>query len=187
MRILGALAVVLAFSASFAAADYVHNISVPLVSSMDLMGDSSNVVWQIDVAAAVGLLSGTPVVLNGIGWDTWLATNGNSTLAESIWYFDDNATPSANAFLAQPGAGQGAPGTMHFDTGGIHDLAYYGLPTVLPLTTGWLRLEFCEDSKDDFPNAPDAEWRNGTISIRLTPEPASLALLAAALLLRRRG
>lgn len=155
------------------------------------VGDPSNEVYVIDLALASGRPSGTPLAMNGIGWDVTIETIGASWLSEAAMYFDDNIAPDGTGLILRPGAGQNRPGAAggeFFSSGGIIKLSDAGIPDVV-LPDGKLRLEFYE-TYEDFEDALDASYLlPSTLTIQFVPEPATLALLGlgAFALLRRRG
>ncbi len=170
-----------------AMAEMVYDIPIALAESMDLEGDPDNVVLMVDVASELGLVAGTPLVVNGVGWDISLATNSPSTLAEAKIYLDDNINPDGTGVYLNPGVNDSFPGNNEYDSGGIIVLGDVGIPDV-PLPNGMLRVEFFEESKDDFPDFADAFWRNGFISVQVVPEPGAciLLLILGSQMLRRR-
>jgi len=153
--------------------------------SWDALSDPSNVVVLYDLAAAVGLPTGSPVTMTGIGWDVNLTALGTSWLSELRVYFDDSIAPDLTGLFLTPGVGNGFPGSGFFTSGGIIDLTDNGIPDIL-LPNGVLRMEFFE-GYDDANDVIDGMWDSGALTIASTPEPASLLLLAlGALTLRRR-
>jgi len=144
------------------------------IQSWDTLGDASNTVVLLDLAAALGLASGTSIAFNGIAWDVTLSTIGGSWLSEAVMYFDDNIAPDLSGLFLTPGVGNSFSGTMSFSSGGILKLADAGIPDVV-LPNGILRIEFFENF-DDVANAADANW-SGTLTLQATPAPGALALI----------
>jgi hypothetical protein len=165
--------------ASMASAALASTFQVSLfeIESRDLLGDPNNVVLTIDVAAELGLPPGTPALLTGAGWDLSLTNRGDSPLSEAKAYCDDNVSPDGAGVFIWPAEGDGATGFGLYNTGGIVDTADVVLPD------GMLRIEFYE-LVDQHPGEWDTYW-NGNIQLEVTPEPASVLLVAGVLLLRR--
>ncbi len=159
------------------------------IDSNDGLGAAINERFLVDVAACIGLPSGTPVVMNGLGWNVTIFADSPSWRSEMAVYFDDSALSGVSAFQLTPGAGLDSPGTSTLNsgdaTGPAIKLISVGLPE-LALPDGLLYVEFFE-TFIDFPNDWDGIWQSGFLRIQAYPEPATLALLAiGGLLLRRR-
>lgn len=141
----------------------------------DLSGNPGfNDIRVIDLAAALGYGSGSPVTLTGIAWQVTIETVGASWLSEARAYFDDNVAPDLSGLFLAPGAGNNAPGVGTFTQGTILKLADAGIPDIF-LPDGKLRLEFYE-SYDDVVGAIDALWLNSTFVFQAIPTPGALAL-----------
>lgn len=153
----------------------VVNFNVAGIMSMDGFGDPDNEVFDFDLAAALGLPSGTPVTMTGIGWDVNISAFGASWLADNAVMFDDNINPDGYGLYLRPGASDANPGTASFSSGGFIDLTDVGIPDIF-LPNGILRLEFLEDF-DDVADAADGSWNSGTLQIVAVPAPGALALL----------
>lgn len=158
--------------------------------SHNLVGDVGNTVVTVDMAAALGLPSGTPVTMNGIGWDVTLFADvavgpfGGSWLSEVTVGFSADGDVSPD-FQLSPGAGNNFSGTATF-ANPVIKLGDVGLPN-LALPTGVLRMEFYELFDDDAA-FDDGAWVNGALMLQAVPEPASFGLLVlGGLLLRRRS
>jgi hypothetical protein len=150
--------------------------------SWDGYGMAVNEVHAIDAAALIGLPSGTPVTMNGIGWDVTIETVGNSWLSEATMYFDDNISPDGTGLFLTPGVGDSFAGVGTYTSGGVIDLTDNGIDNIL-LPDGMLRLEFYE-SYDDYSGDVDANYlASSVLQLDIVPEPASLALLAVGTLI----
>lgn len=168
-------------------ADCIFDVSG--IDSNDGLGAAINESFLVDVAACIGLPSGTPVVMNGIGWNVTIFADSPSWRSEMAVYFDDSALSGTSAFALTPGFGVNSPGTATYNsgdaTGPALKLLSVGLPE-LALPDGLLYLEFFETFVD-YPNDWDGIWQSGFLRIQAYPEPATLGLLAiGGLLLRRR-
>lgn len=150
------------------------------VATWDLVGDSSNVVWALDM--------GGPATMHGIGWDMTVQTVGGSWLSEARMYFDDNIAPDLSGLFLTPGIADGFSGTGSYSSAGILDLSDNGIPDIV-LPNGFLRLEFHE-SFDDVADAIDGYFLAGstlTLDMTIVPAPGALALLGlGGLAIRRR-
>ena len=154
------------------------------------IGDGGNTVVTVDMAAALGLPSGSPVTFNGVGWDVTLFADvnvgpfGGSWLSELTVGFSADGDTSPDVTLA-PGAGNNFSGTLTFASPVIK-LGDVGIPNI-ELPTGLLRMEFFEGFDDDI-NLDDGSWLNGGLTLQAVPEPTSLGLIVlGGLLLRRRS
>lgn len=148
------------------------------LTTWDLVSDASNTVLLIDMAATVGLPSGSAVSVTGIGWDVTVDTltpAQGSFLSQARMYFDDNLAPDLIGVFLAVGAGQNAPGIMNFASAGNIDLSDAGIPNIL-LPNGILRLELYE-TFDNAPDAIDAVFSQGGITVVVTPAPGAMALL----------
>lgn len=133
------------------------------IGSGDSFGSPINRVYLVDVAAALGYASGTPITMNGIGWNVNLTANGASWRSELGVAFDDPATPGT-AIALRPGAGTNSPGGPTNFTSPIIKFASVPLPDIL-LPNGILRMEFYE-SYDDVVGADDGIWNSGFLTIQ---------------------
>ena len=117
--------------------------------SWDLLGDPDNDVRLVDLAAWMGLPSGTPLTLIGLGWDVHLSTVGTSWLSEIRAQFTDpdgSGGPDENITLSA-GAKSSEPGTLEASSDGIVVFADSGIAPLV-LSTGVMRLEFFERFDD---------------------------------------
>lgn len=168
-------------------ADCIFDVSG--IDSNDGLFAAINERFLVDVAACIGLPSGSPVTMNGIGWNVTIFADSPSWRSEMAVYFDDSALSGTSAFYLAPGAGIDSPGTSTLNsgdaTGPAIKLLSVGLPD-LYLSDGLLYIEFFETFVD-YPNDWDGIWTAGFLRIQAYPEPATLGLLAiGGLLLRRR-
>jgi len=169
--------------------DVVVPISLAGQVTFDLVSDPSNTVLLIDVAAAVGLPSGSAVSMTGIGWDVTidtLAPNNGSWMNEARLYFDDNIAPDLTGLFLTPGSSAPSVGAQNFSSGGVLDLTDNGIGNIL-LPNGILRLELHE-MFDDVADAVDALFSQGGVTITATPAPGAFGLmgLGGLLMARRR-
>jgi hypothetical protein len=157
------------------------------ITSVDDLGSAFNTVVNFDAAAALGLPSGTPVTMTGIGWDATIEALGQSWQSEMRVYFDDAIAPDGTGLHLRIGSAN-APGIGSYNSGGITKLVDVAIPDLV-LPNGILRMEFYESYDDDGGlGGVDGIWQSGFLNLQLVPEPASLSLLslAALALLRRR-
>lgn len=151
-----------------------YDLNVDGIASWDSLSDPSNTVLAIDIASALGFDPGTPMTMNGIGWDVTIETVGSSWLSEARIYFDDNINPDLTGLFLTPGFADSFSGTGSYFSE-VVKLADFGIEDI-PLPDGVLRVEFFEGF-DDVSDAIDAFW-SGTITLQFLPAPATAALLA---------
>lgn len=150
------------------------SVDVSGIESWDALGSANNTVLVLDLAAALGLPSGTPMSMTSVGWDVTLEALGTSWLSELRVGFADSAN-NFGVFL-RPGAGTNNPGTGSFSSGGQVDLTDVGVPNLF-LADGVLRLDFHE-SFDDAANVLDGVWLSGSLFVGVdVPAPGAAALL----------
>ncbi len=142
--------------------------------SVDSFGDLDNHAEVFDINALLGLPSGSPVSVLGVGYDLSIESFGDSFLADVVLHFDDADAalpPSAASFDLNPGFGDEFVGLADYSQP-LTDLG-----TVLSLSSGLLYLEIFENFDDTFGEAE--AMLNGNISLRVDviPAPGSLALL----------
>jgi hypothetical protein len=161
------------------------NFNIGPNNSMDgpVFTDLSNVVLIIDIAAAAGFPSGTPVTMTGVGWDVNQQAVGLSWLSEMRLYFDDNVAPDLSGLFLAPSGTTSNNGNapQNNSSGGILDLSDNAIPNI-SLPNGMLRLELFE-SYEDYEDAVDGLWLNpSTISVVIAevPAPGALGLLGVA-------
>jgi MYXO-CTERM domain-containing protein len=166
------------------------NVDISNTESRFALSDPGNVVLNIDLAAALGLASGSQVTMTSIGWDVNLTTFGASWLSEARMYFDDNIAPDLSGLFLTPGIGNGFGGTnVNFASAGQIDFSDNAIPNIV-LPNGVLRIEFFEGFVDDTLGA-DAIWDLGStlfVGVQEVPAPGAAAVLGLAGLagLRRR-
>lgn len=166
--------------------DLRDGISFPVsyagLDSVDPQGSALNTVLVVDVAAGIGLPSGTPVTVTGIGWDTTQEAFSPSWLSEMVSsFYADNVTINLT-----PGVGDDFSGVSSYSSGGIVKLSDVGIPD-MELASGSISIELWE-SFDDFANATDGRYIDGGITLQAVPEPATIGLLCLGglALIRRR-
>lgn len=171
----------------------VTNFNVAGITSWDAQGSGFNTVVNFDLASALGYAPGTPITMNGIGWNVTLQAQGASWLSEMGIYFDDSVAPDLSGLFLRPGASVTSPGgnlPTNFNSGGIIKLAPNNIPNIL-LPNGVLRMEFYE-SYDDLSAAIDGDWLSGSLQIQTVeqavpaPGVAGLFGLAGLAAARRR-
>lgn len=157
------------------------NVDITGVESRFALSNAGNVVLNVDLAAALGLASGSTVTMTSIGWNVNLTTFGGSWLSEARIYFDDAVAPDLSGLFLTPGFGNGFGGSnVNFASAGQLDLSDNTIPNIV-LPNGILRLEFYESFVDDTIGA-DAIWESGILSIGVAeiPAPGAAALLGVA-------
>lgn len=155
------------------------NVQVNLsgLASWDAVGSPNNVVLLVDVAAGLGLPSGSSVTVTGLDWDVEIETTlagpfGGSWLSEARINFGTIAQPGLLGL--RPGAGVNNGGTQRF-AGGVNfvDVA---LPDII-LADGIMRLELNE-TFDDAAGEIDANYlAQSFVSLRAVPAPGAIALM----------
>jgi hypothetical protein len=139
-----------------------------------------NDVRHLDLAAELGLASGSRVDIVGLGYDVRITTFGFSWLSEAALIISDadEFPKDFEEALVIPGLGSDFPGISQFSSGGVEEFIDAGRP-VLPIERGVATLEFFE-LFDDNPGFIDS-LMEGTLTIRvagLGPQPCSPADLA---------
>ena len=144
------------------------------------LGNPSNTVDLFNLAAALGLPSGTSVTVDAIGWDVTITANDPSWLSETTVNVNNSTNNSAAAFNVNPGASVNASGTMPFIS-----MLVPVVPDLL-LSDGVARLEFFETFNDSAVD-PDAIWDSGDLIFSTVedaaapaPEPSTLFGFVAA-------
>lgn len=156
----------------------VYSFDVTNIESHDGLGAAGNTVVTLDLASLLGFGAGTPLFMNGIGWDVTITggldSGGASWLSEMGVYFDDNIAPDAIGLFLNVGAGNDFPGQLDAADPGIK-LADVGIGDIA-LPDGVLRMEFFESFDDEA--GIDGLWKSGFLNIQVVvPAPGSAAIL----------
>ncbi|MCU7373803.1 PEP-CTERM sorting domain-containing protein [Paucibacter sp. O1-1] len=141
-------------------------IDVSGAQSINLVGESGNTVWLIDIGAGS--------VLNSLSWDVTLSAPAPSLLSELQLSFGSSS--GLDLITWAPAASDGFSGTGAY--AGSLDLAPLGLAVG---GDGLLRLEFSEAFKDLTMGMAEGQWLGGQLSFDVAaapvPEPAGAVLL----------
>ncbi|NNF17050.1 MAG: hypothetical protein HKN70_09900 [Gammaproteobacteria bacterium] len=144
--------------------------------SYDQLGGHKNINVVINLNTLLGMPAGSPVEIDGIGWDLNIATVGASWLSEAALNFDHGS------LILIPGTGVDAPGDQFFSSAGVISLVALGGANIV-LSDGLLTLEFFE-TFDATPLEIDAIL-SGTLTLSTVmapvPVPAALWMLASGL------
>lgn len=142
-------------------------VDVSGAQSLNLLGESGNTVWLIDV--------GANAALNALSWSLDLEAFSPSVLAEMQVSFGGSSgldlvtlTPGGDDFLSGLGSYAGSI-----------DLSPLGLSVG---ADGLLRVEFSEAYKDFASGVAEGQWLSGTLTFDVTaasavPEPATALLV----------
>lgn len=162
-----------------------HAQAAPIVvdvggaKSVNLLGESGNTVWLVDV--------GANAVLNSLSWAVDLEAYAPSLLSEMQVSVGGSSGLDLVSFA--PGDGDFASGAGSYS--GSLDLSGLGLAVG---ADGLLRLEFSDAYKDFATGVAEGQWLGGTLSFDVgaasaVPEPASaaLVLLGLAVMATRRS
>ena len=159
-------------------------IAAAAAPSWDALGDDSNVVLQLDLAAAIGLPSGSDVVIDGLGWDVTIETFGAPWISEATVGIDGDGDGTHDVFL-NPSAGDDVSGFGTDASGRILDLGDdFGLADLL--VPGGIVTPEAYGSFDDVADAVDSV-RGGAFELNVIPGPGAGALLGLAGSRRHRG
>jgi MYXO-CTERM domain-containing protein len=157
----------------------VYSFDVANIASVDGLGSAGNTVVALDLASALGFGAGTPLTMNGIGWDVTITagldSGGASWLSEMAVYFDDNIAPDQAGLFLNVGVGNDGPGEGTFADPGIK-LADVGIGDIA-LPDGVLRMEFFESFDDEA--GIEGLWKSGFLNIQVAevPAPGAAAIL----------
>jgi hypothetical protein len=132
-----------------------------------------------DVVIPVDLGTGVDAVVTGIGWDVTVEAIDPSWLSEATLDFN-------GAVVLSPGAGDDAPGTASYSSGGIVDITavpdgYGGYLDLSFVATGGLMDLTLFEGFDDAAVAPDGAWLDGsivTLEFSAVPEPSAFGMFA---------
>lgn len=159
-------------------------IDVTGIESWDSLDSPNNTSFIVDLAAEVGLASGTAVIVDAVGFDVTVEAFSPSWLSEATVALE--RLDLADGLFLSPGIGEDFPGTGSYSSGGLIDLVSEGLD--FTLDDGLLAVQFFEGF-DDVVDAVDAIWVEGTIDISAVeassppvPAPAVVWLLGVGLL-----
>ncbi len=130
-------------------------IDVACTPSWDGKPSPVNVVRLINVGAGNSLV--------GIGWDVILrSVHPSSWLSEMSVCITDSS--GIGGFMLRPGTDNFPGGPTSYSSGGVQLLGTLGIPNLVPLADGLIRLEFFE-TFDDALGQVDGEWACGQLAI----------------------
>ena len=137
---------------------YASSVTVPMSGhqSFDGLWDTSTEFFGVPAAAPGSYLT-------ALSWDLSITTHGASRFRDAFVYLDGSDMDGVNYIEFAPAEGNAGSGTQTFSSGGIRDAFALGDP-VLVRSDGkiWFYLY---DSPDDLPNAPDATYVSGSITL----------------------
>lgn len=141
-------------------------VDVSGAQSVNLLGETGNTVWLIDI--------GANALLNSVSWNLTLNALDPSLLSEMQLSF--GSASGLDLVTVTPAGFDPFSGTGSYVSGA--DLSALGLVVG---SDGLLRIEFSEGFKDFAPGTPEGQWVSGTLSFDVSaaavPEPASAALV----------
>lgn len=164
MKKLSRLAAVAALTVAAAAAQATPVVvDVTGAQSVNLLGETGNTVWLVNV--------GANALINSLDWSVVLNAVSPSSLSDMQVSFGSSSGLDMLDF--RPGSLDTVPGTGSYS--GTLDLTGLGLATG---ADGLLRIEFSEAYKDLAVGAVEGQWLSGalTFDVSAVPEPASAAL-----------
>lgn len=152
-------------------------LDVAGAQSVNLLGESGNTVWLIDIGAGSRL--------NSLSWELTLSALDPSLLSELQLSFGSSS--GLDLLTLAPAGADAFSGSGSY-TGSL-DLAPLGLAVG---SDGLLRIEFSEAYKDFAAGLAEGQWVGGQLRFDVSPVPepgsAALALLGlVAMRCRRRG
>jgi hypothetical protein len=153
-------------------------IDVGGAQSVNLLGESGNTVWLVDIGAGSRL--------DALSWNISLSTQDPSWLADMQLSFGSSS--GLDLLTLAPAAADAFSGSGSYS--GSIDLSPLGLAVG---ADGLLRIEFSEAFKDLAMDVAEGQWLGGQLVFEVTaaavPEPDSalLALLGLGLLAARHG
>jgi hypothetical protein len=130
-------------------------IDIACTPSWDAKANPINVVRLIHVGA------GNSVV--GIGWDVVLRSVHPSSWLSDIGVCITDSS-AIGGFMLRPGSDNFPGGPTSYSSGGIQSLSNFGIPNLVPLADGLIRIEFFE-AFDDALGQVDGEWACGQLAI----------------------
>ena len=146
------------------------NVNIGNRQSFAESPNAANAVLVVDVAAALELPSGTPMVLNGVGWNLVLQGIGASWLNEAQAHFTSPFAPGAGGPRVTPG--------MFFGPGNNNNQPMFFViftpvklefleQSYLVLHDGMVRIELCESFDNGL--GPDTNWVQGVLTLQAVP------------------
>jgi hypothetical protein len=138
-------------------------VDVSGASSVNLLGEAGNTVWQVDIGANMALTS--------LQWTLSLNAFSPSALSEMQVSFGNSS--GTNLLTFTPGAADPISGNGSYS--GTLDLTGYGVGSG---ADGKLRIEFSEAYKDLATGVAEGRWVSGnlTFGVSAVPEPGGLLL-----------
>lgn len=146
-------------------------VDVSGAQSVNLLGESGNTVWFVNI--------GANALLTSLGWTLVLESFSPSSLGDMQVSFGNSS--GLDALTLTPALYDPSPGVGHF-TDSL-DLTPYGVAVG---SDGLLRIEFSESYKDLADAVVEGVWLSGSLNFGVAdaadvPEPASTGLVALGL------
>ncbi|MBI3349969.1 MAG: PEP-CTERM sorting domain-containing protein [Burkholderiales bacterium] len=140
-------------------------VDVSGAQSINLLGETGNTVWLVDI--------GANAVVNSLGWALNLDALSPSSLSEMQLSFGSSS--GLDLITVTPGAADAFSGSGSY--AGSQDLTGLGVSAG---ADGKLRIEFSEAFKDFSSGVVEGQWISGNLTLDVTaaavPEPATAAL-----------